>query len=163
MKEGILYMKRKPIRFVGFVTVFILLCFQITSCRIEHETITFSYEELSKDLEKISYADTSYFDSNGERGEEKIIKVLTEEQKEYVLTKISKIEFETTIYAPELNTLDGYAIVFYYPTYVLYFSDTVILKRCLETYWEGNDGGYFYDISRNSDFLDLLSFVAKSE
>lgn len=156
-------MNKKSIRFIGFITVIVLLCFQLISCWIEHEIVTFSYEELNNGLEKISYADTSCFDTNGERGEEKIIKVLTQEQKEYVLIQMSKIEFEIAIYGPEMNTLGGYALVFYYPNYILYFSDTVILKRDLETYWEGNSGGYFYDISSNSDFLELLSFVVESE
>ena len=154
-------MKRKLFSFIGLIILINLICFQFVSCFIEHEIITFSYEELSNGLEKIAYADTSYFDTNGEKSEEKIIKVLSEAEKEYVLLEISKIEFETTIYGPEINTLEGYTLVFYYPTYRLYFSDTVILKRCLETYWEDhNSGGYWYDISRNSQLIELLSYVS---
>lgn len=148
-------MKRKLFSFIGLIILLNLICFQFVSCFIEHEIIAFSYEELSNGLEKIAIVDASGVE-HGE--EEKILRILTDEETENVLTKIGNMSFETTFYVPEPNEFMGTTLVFYYPTYKLYFSATIIMKKNLGP--DSKDIVYFYDVSINKDFVELVSYVS---
>ena len=143
---------KKAIKLIGFMTAYVLFCFSLTSCKIELDMITFSYDELSHGLEKIAYADASGVEKGDE---EKIYRILTEEEMENVLTEISNMDFETTFYGPEPNSFSGDALVFYYSTYKLYFSRTIIMKKNIDS--NSEDGGYFYSINQNEDFIELLT------
>ena len=148
-------MKRKLFSFIGLIILLNLICFQFVSCFIEHEIIAFSYEELSDGLEKIAIVDASGVE-HGE--EEKILRILTDEETENVLSKIGNMSFETTFYGPEPNEFMGTTLVFYYPTYKLYFSSTIIMKKNLDP--DSKDRGYFYSVNQNEYFIELVSYVS---
>ena len=151
-------MNRTLLKYVGFITVFALFLFLFTSCKFQREIITFTYEELSNKLEKVALVDASGVE-HGE--EEKVVRVLTLDETENVLSKIGNMSFETTFYGPEPNAFMGTALVFYYPTYKLYFSKTIIMKKNLDS--DSKDIVYFYDVNINKDFVEILSSLTNNK
>ena len=82
-------------KFVGFIAVIVLLCFQFSSCCMEHETITYAYEELDTDLVKAEIVNCSTTNEHEDHIE--VIKTLSNEECDYAITEITKMKFERII------------------------------------------------------------------
>ena len=130
----------------------------MNSCIFKQEIISYSYENLSKDLLHIEYVNVT-----GEIAIEKeieIYKTLTIEEQEYILLKTQEIEFKEQ-FAVEKAEIKGEALVFCYPTYKLYISPTAIRKEYLESYNTETGEKLLYNIKYNQQFRVLMDSIKK--
>lgn len=139
-------------KYISLVLILILTLIMITSCIFKLESISYTYEELSKDLIKIDYA--IMYDSSSEKHTD-IYKTLNSEEQEQLLLAMEKIVFKEQ-FATNFPHLRGDAFIFYYPTYELYITKNVISK----SYYEGYDNTpgeiLVYHIQLNEQYEKLI-------
>ena len=125
-----------------------------------NKRITHSYDELSKDLIKIEYSELQ--DESDDR-DFVAVRILGEDEVEYVLNELSSIEFSLLLgnNPPSSWTTPGTkAIVLYYPTYKLIISEYEISTIHFNSTETNSVERKF--VRYNDKFYNLISTIEKN-
>ncbi len=149
-------MMRKIIRFVGLIIQFIMFCFWLTSCEVisftEDEIITYSYEEINTDLVKAEIVNCSSTNEQGFHIE--VIKTLSNEECDYAIAEITEMKFERVIVIGEPYWPRENVLIFYYPSYELWFYSGRIYKASNES--ETGVTSYHVNTEELEELIDHL-------
>ena len=123
------------IKFGGLIITLIMFCFCLISCDVicfpECEIITYSHEELNTDLVKAEIVNCSSTNEQGYHIE--VIKTLSNEECDYAITEITEMKFEKIIVIGEPYWPRENVLIFYYPSYELWFYSGRVYKASEES------------------------------
>jgi len=100
-------------------------------CFSERDIITYSHEELNTDLVKAEIVNCLRTDEHGYHIE--VIKTLSNEECDYTITEIAKMKFERMIVVGEPYWPREKVLIFYYPSYELWFYSGRVYKASEES------------------------------
>ena len=156
-------MSKKISKLVALSIFLVILSLSIVSCK---SNITFTYDELNRDLIRIELAHRTFSHESEYVEHCEVYKTLSNEETEYVLAELSKITFTTfNNYGPGIP--DGDVLILYYTNYVLYISAWNIEKIYNDNY----DGEYIqylgaepskyrmYDIQQHEEVGSRINYL----
>ncbi len=143
---------RKKIKCISTLLVVVLILCSTSSCL--HSPITYTYDELKTDLIKAEIVNYSVTYEPEYQNNIEVIKTLSAEECDYAISEIANMEFGRTI-GMEPNWPRGNILVFYYPSYELWFSYSGWVDKATE---ESETGKRGYNVTP-AELEDLINYL----
>ena len=143
---------RKKIKFISTLLVVILILCSTSSCL--GSPITYTYDELKTDLIKAEIINYSVTYEPERQDNIEVIKTLSAEECDYAISEIADMEFGRTI-GMEPNWPRGNVLVFYYPSYKLWFSYCGYVEKATK---ESETGTRGYNVNP-AELEDLINYL----